>query len=92
MNDRGLTTIEEVNEFLKEYYEKAHIWNKIQMKAWAYHSNSRDRNSNPPFTFDNYVNHMNERYYLEQIEFGMIECDDIGGKEAAIKFLQDRMK
>jgi hypothetical protein len=92
MKNDGITTITEVKEFLEEHYDKANIWNKIQMKAWSYHSVSRTINNNPPFTFNNYTHHMNEKYYIEQINLGMIECDDIGGKESAIKFLEDRMK
>ena len=83
------TTIESVREGYKLLYKKSNIYTKIALKAWLNHSESRHRNNNPPYTFENYDRHMNYYFYIEQIELGMINCDDIGGKEFAINYLNE---
>jgi len=87
---KGLTTIEKVREEYKELWEVyEHIYYRVALKAWLYHSESRNRNNNPPFTFSNYENHMEAWLFIEQIELGMINCEGIGTKEEVIEFLRN---
>lgn len=90
-NNNGLTNIEDVRNTLKTSYECCHIMTKIMLKAWSFHSESRHKNGNQPFTFDNYTHHMRDKDYLEQVELNIIDCEDIGGKEETIKYLRSRM-
>jgi hypothetical protein len=92
INDQsGITLIENVRDQFKKSYEGSHTLTKIMLKAWMNHSESRTKNNNPPFTFNNYVNHMSEVDYLEQVKLNIINVDDLGGKEEVIKYLEDRM-
>lgn len=59
----------------------------IKVKCWLYHSESRHKNGNEPFSFDNYVHHLGKETYLSHIEFDMIDCSDIGGKKRAIEIV-----
>ncbi|PLS19001.1 hypothetical protein CVD28_00950 [Bacillus sp. M6-12] len=78
-------TIESVRESYQEMYNEGRIndMTKIKLKCWLYHSESRNKNGNPPFLFENYVHALGKETYLDYIKFGLINCDDIGGKEKA---------
>lgn len=78
-------TIESVRETYQEMYNQGRIndMTKIKLKCWLYHSESRNKNGNPPFQFDHYVHALDKQFYLEFIEFGLIDCEDLGGKEKA---------
>jgi hypothetical protein len=89
--DNGLTTIEEVRSYIEKNYGSGHWLSKIKFKAWSYHSESRNNNGNLPFTFNNYIRHMDERDYLEQVNLNMLNCDDLGGKETVQKLLAKRI-
>lgn len=95
IKDTGLTTIEQVRlDFEYKYNshkEYGNWWLMLVLKCWQYHSESRHRNGNPPFSFRNYENHMYEQLVLEQVKYDMIDCTDLGGKEAVINRLNKRM-
>jgi hypothetical protein len=76
-------TIENVRETYQEMYNGKHVSPilKISLKAWLYHSESRHRNNNPPFQFDHYTHAIGKQTILEYIEFDLIDCEDLGGKE-----------
>lgn len=84
----GLTTIEDARMRFKRDYDICHTLTKLELKCWINHSESRHRNNNPPFTFNNYIRHMGIREVLEQVELDMINCDDLGGKDTIIEFLK----
>ena len=90
--DNGLTTIEKVRAIFNVSYPDCHILTKIQLKAWLHHSESRTKNGNEPFTFENYSRHLRDADCLEQVKLNMIDCDDIGGKEEVIKYLENRLQ
>lgn len=88
--DNGLDEIENVREEYKEMYEICNVITQVKLKCWLNHSESRHRNGNKPFTFNNYTNHM--RYansYIEQIRLGMIDVSDIGDNEAVIEYIKN---
>ena len=87
----GITTIENVRDQYKKSFEGSHMMSRIMMKAWLNHSESRTKNGNPPFTFNNYVRHMDEADYLEQVMLNVFKVDDIGGKEEIVKYLENRI-
>lgn len=91
MNNNGLTTIEDVRNTFQQSYEGCHVMTKIMLKCWVNHSESRNRNGNKPFTFDNYTSHMRDKDYFEQVQLNIIDCSDIGGKEEVITYLKNRM-
>jgi len=81
ITDNGLTTIEEVRKIFNNDYNGCCLTTKLQLKAWLYHSESRNKNGNKPFEFYNYTEKMNDKYYLEQVKLNIIDCSDLGGKE-----------
>lgn len=82
-------TIEEVNEVANNMLtRRTNDMTKIQCKCWVYHSKSRIKNGNEPFTFSNYIHGLGKDFYLEYINFGFIDCHDIGGKEKAIEIVE----
>lgn len=90
--DNGLTTIQAARALFELFYRpNTFIYTKLQLKCWINHSESRHNNGNPPFTFGNYCVHMRDIDILEQVKLDMINCDDIGGKEAAIVYLEGKM-
>ena len=78
-------TIETVREKYEEMYNirKANPIYKLELKAWLYHSESRHKNGNPPFRFEHYTHALGKQTLLDYIEFNLIDCDDLGGKEKA---------
>ena len=58
---------------------------KIKIKCWQWHSKSRIKNGNEPFTFENYNHSLGKQTYLDYIEMGFIDCDDLGGKDKAVE-------
>jgi hypothetical protein len=91
VKDNGLTTIEEVRRLFDISYDGCHIMTKIQLKAWKNHSESRHKNNNKPFTFDNYTTHLRDKDCLEQVKLDIIDCSDIGGKDTVISYLLTRI-
>ncbi|OPH61780.1 hypothetical protein BC351_00640 [Paenibacillus ferrarius] len=91
-NNVGLTSIESAREEYQSLYEGCHWLTKLMLKCWINHSESRNRNGNMPFTFENYNNCMNDRFYLEQVELNIIDCSDIGGKEEILQLLKNRIE
>lgn len=85
--DTGLTTIEQVREEYFDCYDDGDLLDKIQMKCWLNHSESRHKNNNKPFTFSNYINHMRISDYSQQVQLGMINVDDLGGKDRVLALL-----
>lgn len=61
---------------------------KIQMKCWVYHSVNRIKNGNEPFTLDNFNYKLGMDTFLDYINLGLIDCDDLGGKEKAIEVIK----
>lgn len=82
-------TIEQVREQFQTMYSKRNNdMGKIRLKAWLYHSESRHKNGNPPFTFSNYTHADDKHMYLDHIRFDLIDCTDIGGKEKAAETVE----
>jgi hypothetical protein len=88
----GYTTIEEVKEIYDRLYNsRINLYSKIELKAWLYHSESRVRNNHPPFDLNIYSHTMRALDLLDQVKVDMIDCSDLGGKEAVIEFLEKRI-
>ena len=62
IDTNGLTTIEEARKEFNQSYENCNKMTKIMLKCWLNHAESRNRNNNKPFTFDNYTEKMNDKY------------------------------
>jgi len=79
--------IETVRADVEKMYKRAKINDmfRIRLKAWLYHSESRNKNNNPPFEFQTFVRAMGLREYSQYVTLGLIDCDDVGGKESALK-------
>jgi hypothetical protein len=86
-NDSRLTTLDAVLEQYSNKIDKGSIFSKVKLKCWLQHSESRHRNGNMPFTLSNYANHMNNDLYLEHVLLDLIDCLDLGGKEAVVSYL-----
>jgi hypothetical protein len=67
---------------------KTNDMTKIKIKCWVYHSKSRLKNGNEPFEFNDYIHGLGKDFYLEYIDFGFIDCDDLGGKDKAIEVVK----
>lgn len=79
-------TIEEVRQQAEEMLSRRmNDYSKIEVKCWVYHSESRVRNGNPPFTFKNYSHCLGKDVPLDYIKWDLIDVSDIGGKEKAIE-------
>ena len=82
-------SIEEVYKQAKEMLsDKMCDMSKIEVKCWVYHSESRVRNGNPPFTFENYSHCLGSSVPLDYIKFDLIDVSDLGGKEAATEIVK----
>ena len=78
--------IEKVRKEAEEMLlERLHDYSKIEVKCWVYHSESRIRNGNEPFTFENYSYCLGKDVPLDYIKWDLIDVSDIGGKEKAIE-------
>ena len=81
-------TIEEVHNHAEEMLShRTHDYGKIEIKCWVYHSESRVKNGNPPFTFANYSRCLGKDVPLDYIKWGLIDVSDIGGKEKATEIV-----
>lgn len=79
-------TINEVDETVaKMLQSKTNTMMKIKIKCWEYHSKSRIKNGNEPYTFNEYNHAQGKQLYLDYIDYNFIDCDDIGGKDKAIE-------
>lgn len=93
MIDSGLTTIENARNLFESFYkEESNILIKIKLKCWINHSESRHKNNNYPFSYGNYSMFLKEIDMLLQVNYDMIDCSDIGGKEYVIEFLKNKIK
>lgn len=61
---------------------------KIEAKCWLYHSKSRLKNGNQPFTFQNYSRNLGHHVPLEYIKYGLIDVSDLGGQEMATNIVK----
>jgi len=89
-NEKTTLTIQDVRETYEKMYKqkRIHPMQKIKLKAWLYHSESRHRNGNAPFLFQNYTHAVGKQIYMEYINFGLIDCEDLGGKEEAFQIIK----
>lgn len=79
-------SIEKVRQQAEEMLShRMNDYSKIKVKCWAYHSESRIRNGNEPFTFENYSHCLGKDVPLDYIKWDLIDVSDIGGKEKAIE-------
>jgi hypothetical protein len=86
-HDNGLTTIEEARRQYEKMNTYGSLYARVILKCWINHSESRNRNNNPPFTYENYQHHMRIVDCVEQIKLNMIDVEDLGGKEQVITML-----
>ena len=83
-------TVEDVYEAEKRLLSRRlNDMAKIQVKCWVYHSVSRIKNGNEPFTLDNFNYKLGMGTFLDYINSDLINCEDLGGKEKACKIVQD---
>lgn len=80
--NNGLTTIEEVREEYDSMYNIVNDLYKVKLKAWLHHSESRHKNGNKPFTFQNHSYKMPVSFYCDLISLDVIDVSDIGSKES----------
>lgn len=82
-------TFEEVEETAKQMlYQRTNDMTKIKIKCWSYHSKSRIKNGNEPYSFVEFSHNLGKQTYLDYIEYNLIDCSDIGGKESAIQVIE----
>ncbi|OMD67627.1 hypothetical protein [Paenibacillus odorifer] len=84
----GLQSIENVRQEFETVYPVTHFMRKLEFKMWLNHSESRHLNNNMPFTFNNYVSHLRNSDYAEQVRLNMINVDDLGGKNKVLLKLE----
>jgi len=85
------TPQDKLNEVISEYnsmYNRVNDMTKIKLKCWLQHSESRVNNNNPPFKFKAIKKVLYKEDYLSRIKYGMIDCDDLGGKDKAIEIVE----
>lgn len=82
-------SINEVHEIAQRMLSRrVNEMTKIEVKCWVYHSESRIKNNNEPFRFDDYSHCLGKQTYLDYIKYNLIDCSDIGGKENAINTVE----
>lgn len=91
INCNGLDNIENVRKVYSQSYDNSFWLTKVMLKCWLNHSESRNKNNNSPFTFDNYINHQDELGYIEQINLNIIDVSDLGTKEHVINMIKKRL-
>ena len=91
ISDVNLTTIEEVRQTIENVYGQCQTRTKIELKAWSYHSEYSHQNGEYPLAFQDYVSNFKDEDYLKQIQLDMLDCEDLGGKEKAVKYLMKRI-
>lgn len=72
-------------EEMLSYPHRMNDYSKIEVKCWLYHSESRVKNGNQPFKFENYSRRLDKHVPLNYIKYDLIDVSDIGGKEKAIE-------
>lgn len=78
-------TMEQVTKYTQGILvDRCNLITKIKAKCWAYHSQSRIKNGNEPFSFDIYSRVIDAQSILSYIEYDNIEVDDLGGKAEVI--------
>lgn len=82
-------TIESVRDMADRLYQLPRIkpMQKIRVKSWLAHSESREKSENPPFHFDVFTSRMGYKQYVSYVELDYIDCADLGGKEGVLKVL-----
>ena len=81
--------IENVRKYAMEILSsRVNDMTKIEVKCWLYHSESRIKNGNEPFTFDNYSHCLGVAVLLDHIKFDLIDVTDLGGKDKAIEIVK----
>jgi len=81
----GFITIEEAEEeFKKRYADKYDLTDALELKAWIGYCRSRNKNGNLSTKFRNYLLHLTNQMLHDQVKYGMIDCSDLGGKEAVL--------
>jgi len=80
--------LEEVQSDYNSMYNIVNEMTKIKLKCWLQHSQSRVNNNNPPFEFETIARVLCKNDYLDRINYGMIDCNDLGGKEMAIEIVE----
>lgn len=68
---------------------KTSILTKLQVKCWVYHSESRVKNGHEPFSLFAFSHDLPKSFYVDYITLGLISCDDIGGKDHVLSYLED---
>lgn len=82
-------TIEQVREsYQRRTSRRTNDMEKIRLKCWLYHSESRHKNGNPPFRYENYTCAEDKFLYLNHIQFDLIDCEEFGGKEKATEIVE----
>jgi hypothetical protein len=83
-------TLEDAKKDSEKIYNIVNNMTKIQLKCWiAYCEYAyREENREKAIDFDVYCNVVLPSTYIGHIKSGEINCDDIGGKEAAILIVE----
>lgn len=86
--DSGITTIDKAREELARLQDsKMSSRMLLAARCWEYHSESRNKNGNKPFTFQNYLMHIRNIEIMEHVKYDLIKYDDVGNKECVIDSL-----
>jgi len=90
MIDRDTTglTVKQVQKEYDHIYPIVNKMTKIKLKCWMYYTKSRANNKHTSIPFDMYTYRLPPSHYIEFIYYGSIDCEDLGGKEAAIKIVE----
>ncbi|PYZ94683.1 hypothetical protein CR194_03895 [Salipaludibacillus keqinensis] len=91
-SDKRWTTIEEVRKTIESTYDQCQVRTKIELKAWSHHAENSHQQGDYPIPFQDYIKDKSDEEYLRQVELGLLDCKDLGGREKVSAYLKKRIK
>ena len=87
---RKVFTVEDAKEYYKKIYDKVCDMDKIVLKCWIAYCEyaRREENAKEAIEYNIYYNAVSFDTYIGHIKSGEINCDDLGGKQAAINIVR----
>lgn len=82
--------VERVEETASSFLtNRTDILTKVKVKCWIYHSKAMVSEKKQPMDYSKFNRILSKQMCLDYIDLDLIDCEDIGGKKRAIRFVND---
>ncbi len=86
-NDSKEITIE--NEITIEEVKDQYILNVVKLKSWLEYCLSAAKDGLNPCKLVDYLREMGNELFIEQVGFGVVDVDELGGKDLVIEVIKN---